>query len=98
MAVSVRGLSVTMYGRAWNIFAVCFGRAQKPPLIEGESTYVSKIFEENTHISPTTSGGHITFVSGFTIANVASAIGYPNPPTLTIPASAARRLASSPYC
>ena len=45
-----------------------------------------------------TSGGHITFVSGLTIANVASAIGYPNPPTLTTPGSPARRLASSPYC
>ena len=51
----------------------------------------------DTHISPTTSGGHITFVSGLTMARVASAIGYPKPPTLTIPGSVARRLASSPY-
>src|SRR5947207_10166506 len=50
-----------------------------------------------THISPTTSGGQMTLVSGLTIASVASAIGYPNPQTRTNPGSFARRLASSPY-
>ena len=65
IAVSVSGLSVTMYGLAWKMLAVCFGRAQNPPLIEGEST----------HISPTASGGQMTFVSGLTMAKVASAIG-----------------------
>jgi hypothetical protein len=76
-----------MYGLAWKILAVCFGKAQNPPEMEGEST----------QISPTTSGGQMTLVSGLTIANVASAMGYPNPPTRTIPGSFARRRASSPY-
>ena len=57
---------------------------------------LEQLYREHTHISPTTSGGQITLVSGFTMANVASAIGYPNPPTRTIPGSFARRLASSP--
>ena len=52
---------------------------------KGSRPKISDIADRTTHISPTTSGGQITLVSGLTMARVASAIGYPNPPTRTIP-------------
>src|SRR5699024_636541 len=66
--------SSNLYGRAWKIASVCFGRAQKPPEREGEST----------QISPMIFGVHSRLVSGSTTARVASGIGQPNEQTRTV--------------